>query len=1097
MSISKREESTRARDDSIGPVRFLAAVRRCIVAAAAASSGLAYAGAEIATVTERPLVSSLRFRNLSVANGLPNAMTSGIRQDRDGYIWIGTYDGLAKYDGYEFTVVRDKLPDHTVTQIELDPSTGDLWVGTLKGLARVNPRTRKVFNYSLVPKGSPAPEGGEPTVLAIAVGDDASVWVGTNGYGLVRLDPKSGESQVLQHERGGAKRISFDTVTTLLAEKDKLWIGTGGAGIDVLSIAQRAVIAHYEFPERDLQQGSDVNLVQVLHRDRAGTMLVGTGSGLARLDEKTGTFKLFQFNDESASPSNSINDVLDGDDGKVWVATSRNLYLFDTKLGTSSGYAPDRGDASSLPAETLGSLLRDRENNIWVGTRDNGVGVFHPLSQYFTFYNLDVRAYFEDATGRMWIGAPSELCHAEKPHRLSGMMSCFRIGSHVRSIYQDEEGILWGGTVNSGLLRLDPKTGSLRFYEPSADAPNLGPNSRAITAVHGTRKGLWLGTFGGGLNFFDKSTGTFSAFTHDPNNKTTLSSDSVYGLAPTKHGDELWVATADGLDRFDPKTGRVTAVYRQGVDTSDPTNSNVDVVLTVYEAADGTLWVGTYGGGLKKIDPKRNQTQRYVDSEARGRNTVFGVVPDEGFLWLSTDAGVSRFDPKTGAFERYYPSDGLQGLAYTTNAFYKDATGLIYFGGINGMNVFRPSQIHREPYRAPLVVRRFQLDGKDVGADNLETARLSLSYSHKFLSFDFSILSYLDPEASQYMYRIEGLHDWVDIGNRHSVTLNTLPSGSYTLVVKGKSRTGIWNERHIPMHVSPPPWRTWWAYCGYGLIALGIAALIVRRQRKQVAIAQHEGRLAVVEQVLALTGAVQAGFLPENNEISTARLELFGFYQAADACSGDWWWHEVLSGGRHVILVGDVTGHGPGPAMVTAAVATAFRVLIGAGLDNIKDSLEWLNREVLRVGKGKYHMTMAALELDEATGRWILHSAGAPPMFSLNQAGKHTVHFCAGCPLGTETAFETGLVEGTLAPSDRLLLYTDGIPEIVLPNGNTLGMRRFAQLYERTRQQPLKDAASAMVQFADETLAGQAQLDDWTFTMIEWTGGRILVSPST
>jgi phosphoserine phosphatase RsbU/P len=250
---------------------------------------------------------------------------------------------------------------------------------------------------------------------------------------------------------------------------------------------------------------------------------------------------------------------------------------------------------------------------------------------------------------------------------------------------------------------------------------------------------------------------------------------------------------------------------------------------------------------------------------------------------------------------------------------------------------------------------------------------------------------------------------------------------------------------------------------------------------------EREGRLAVVERDLELTGAVQSGFLPENNEIHTRQVQLIGVYRPADACGGDWWWHEPLAGGRHIIMVGDVTGHGPGPAMVTAAVATAFRVLVENGLDNIKYALELLNREVLRVAKGKYHMTMAALELDEGTGRWSFYSAGAPPILSLGHNGKHRVHFCAGAPLGTETGFETGLTEGRLEPSERLLIYTDGIPEIALPNGNVMGMRRFALQFELTQGKGLREAASSMVGYADQTLGTQRQNDDWTFTMIEWS----------
>jgi sigma-B regulation protein RsbU (phosphoserine phosphatase) len=172
--------------------------------------------------------------------------------------------------------------------------------------------------------------------------------------------------------------------------------------------------------------------------------------------------------------------------------------------------------------------------------------------------------------------------------------------------------------------------------------------------------------------------------------------------------------------------------------------------------------------------------------------------------------------------------------------------------------------------------------------------------------------------------------------------------------------------------------------------------------------------------------------------------------------------------------------------MVTAAVATAFRVLIENGLDDVSHALELLNREVLRVAKGKYHMTMVALEIDETTGGWILYSAGAPPILSLGREGRHRVHFCVGAPLGTESGFQVGRVEGRFEPNDRILMYTDGIPELALPNGNAFGMRRFAQLYEHTREQDLRSATTTMILQAEQSLGGLPQLDDWTLTMIEW-----------
>jgi hypothetical protein len=366
-----------------------------------------------------------------------------------------------------------------------------------------------------------------------------------------------------------------------------------------------------------------------------------------------------------------------------------------------------------------------------------------------------------------------------------------------------------------------------------------------------------------------------------------------------------------------------------------------------------------------------------------------------------------------------------------------------------------------------------------------------VTYSDTF-EIQFAALSYAAPQRTRYAYKLEGVNDkWIET-DRPYASYQKLPGGSYTLKVKAANRHGVWNEAGVTLKISvkPPFWRTWPAYLVYLLLLVGAVFLVTYLQRQRVRRVMRDGRLAVVERDLALTGAVQNGFLPEYNEIAGGRVQLFGFYRPADSCSGDWWWHETL-GSRHLVLCGDVTGHGPGPAMVTAAVASAFRLLVTeTGIPDLLDALLVLNRVVLQVAKGKYSMTMAAFELDETTGQWLLYNAGAPPMMTLNNKGKHRVHFAAGTPLGTDAGFEAGRVEGRFQPGERVLLYTDGIPEIMLPSGQALGMRRLGQMFERTRQQQLRDSAAAIVQQADLTQSGQPQEDDWTFTIVEWGSGN-------
>ena len=513
----------------------------------------------------------------------------------------------------------------------------------------------------------------------------------------------------------------------------------------------------------------------------------------------------------------------------------------------------------------------------------------------------------------------------------------------------------------------------------------------------------------------------------------------------------------------------------------------------MYREPGGALWVGTFGGGIDRLDTATGKAERFTTTNSALTNdAVLGILPDmDGKLWLSTNGGgLLQFEPKARKFVVFDVSDGLQNNEFGQGAFMGSASGELFFGGPGGFNAFFAKDISRDAYAPPLALTSFKVLNQEVTLDSpiWTLPAIQVSYTDSF-EVNFAALSFAAPKKNRYAYKLEGFDDKFIESDRSFATYTKLEGGKYTLRVRAANEDGVWNETGLALNirVAPPFWKTGRAYVAYLLILFGLGYLVVRLQRQRLRRAQRDGRLAVVERDLALTGAVQTGFLPEHNEIATPNLQLIGVYRPADACGGDWWWHEALPNGRHIVMVGDVTGHGPGPAMVTAAVATAFHVFIEHRLGDLDTALELLNREVLRVGKGKYHMTMAALELDEGTGEWILHSAGAPPLLSLGLDGKHKVHFCAGAPLGTESGFETGKIEGRLGRNDRLLLYTDGMPEVTLPNGNVLGMRRFALNFEVTRPQSLRDAATAMMAQADEALGPQPQDDDWTFTMIQWS----------
>jgi two-component system sensor histidine kinase ChiS len=1070
----------------------------------------AKAGSATATATATPaigdpktvqrLAPALGCDRLTIADGLPNSQVHAIVQDPRGFLWFGTQDGLARYDGTRMRVYRpiDKDPTSLsasyVVTLAVDPS-GRLWVGTDNGVNLYDPATDHFTRFL---RGGPAGLTSEGAA-AIARDPKGRMWLAMSSGGLNRFDPATATF---------AKYLTkpLDVAVTVLAADPAgaLWLGTSGDG--VLRWNPEDNSATRPVPRDD--RGLGVAPITAILVASSGKIWVGSdGEGVVSLEPQTGKLVRYRFTagDPATLTDDHITSLFEDKRKNLWIGTTNGLNQLDPS-GRLVRYQHSPSDPTSLSSNGVEAIYQDLGSVLWVGGFTIGLCKFDELRLKFGYHRThnNVTALSEDPDGTLWAGTYNDgLYKYERgAQRVTNYLELrpaaagdvpFKLdsGAWISALRRDRRGTLWISVKGHGLIAFDTQAETYRHYVPDPDAPSLRPVDSVFEIWEDELGILWLATWGAGLVRFDPKAETFTSFVSSTDDANSLPSNYLYTLYPdpTEH-KTLWIGTGKGgLVRFNTANHTATSFRHKDDDLASLSN---DDVMAIYREPSGIVWIGTFGGGLNRLDPATGKTERFTTGNSGLPNdALLGVLPDsDGHLWLSTNGrGLVEFDPKTRTFLAYEASDGVQDNEFNQTSFLRSKTGELVFGGPGGFNVFFPRDIKRDSYVPPVVLTAFKIFNQDVKLEHpiWTLPPLQISYSDSF-EIQFAALAFAAPARNRYAYKLEGFDDKFIETDRPFATYTKLGGGNYTLRVRASNRHGVWSETPIALKlaVTPPLWRTWRAYGVYLLLLAGAVYLLLRVQGQRVQRAEREGRLAVVERDLELTGAVQTGFLPEHNEIATAHLQLFGLYRPADACGGDWWWHEPLSGGRHVIMVGDVTGHGPGPAMVTAAVATAFRVLIENGLDDVTHALQLLNREVLRVAKGKYHMTMAALELDETTGGWILHSAGAPPILSLGQDGKHRVHFCAGAPLGTETGFETGRVEGQLEPYDRILIYTDGIPEIAMRSGAVLGMRRFAQVYERTRGQPLQDAASTMILHADQSLGGLPQLDDWTFTLIEW-----------
>ena len=773
----------------------------------------------------------IRFTHLSTEQGLSQSRVDHMLQDRRGFIWIGTYNGLNRYDGYRFKTYKldpnnpNSLGGLLVFALFEDRS-GILWIGTDQGLDRFDPATERFTHFRADPD-NPGGLSGFPE--HITQDRDGMLWLATH-EGLDRLDPASGRFTHYRNNPSDPHSLSSNDVRFVLEDRQgTLWVATA-AGLDAFDRRTGRVLRYPNF-----QQPPLAPLDRILE-DRSGMLWLSAtrGGGLASLDPKTGVFTRYTwFEQWPVTPGvRGCPGIHEDRRGMLWLATKPDGVLrFDRARRLFTRYRNNPSDPTSLNTDDALSLLEDREGGIWVGTATEGVNRFPIEPSPFTTYRREP-------------GNPNSLDKG-----------------YVLSVFEDSQGILWIGTT-SQLNRLDRKTGRYIFYQH--DPANSGSISTGVVrATVEDRAGfLWFGTGGGGLNRFDRRTGRFKAYRHDPASAASISNDNVLSLL-IDHEGSLWAGTEDGLNRLDARTGRFT-VFR-------PKSGSLERrwYRVLAEGADGSIWMGTYTQGLQRLDVRTGEIVDYQNDPEVGRslsnnrvnalcvdhagtlwagtqngldrfdrntgefttfgerdglpnNVVEGILEDSaGNLWLSNGNGLSKFNPRARTFKNYYSEDGLAGDEFLDTSA-KSASGEMFFGGVNGVTASYPGKVVDRPFVPPVVLTDFQLFGRQVavGADSplkqsiSATRSLTLTHAQSVFSFEFSALSYASPERNRYRYRLEGLEDkWNETDSaRRFVTYTTLAPREYVFRVQGSNNHGVWNEKGVSLRIRilPPWWATWW-----------------------------------------------------------------------------------------------------------------------------------------------------------------------------------------------------------------------------------------------------------------------------------------------
>ena len=791
--------------------------------------------------------SNIKFRHLSIKDGLSQSDVISIIQDSKGLMWFGTQDGLNAYNGYNFELFSHDLLDSTsisnsyIHDIHED-SNGLIWLATENGLNVFNKST---YEFKSILK-SKSNSKGKNNVWAITESKNY-IWVGTE-RDLFKVDKKTFKSQKV------ILSLSTDVVKLrarkliFLKGKPELLIATEGNGIIKYNI-DNAFTEQYYLDNCLLKS----NVVWDLHQDSEGKVWISTNQGVNFYNPKTRRISSEYVLDQILGDE-IIKKVYEDKAGIIWIATEgKGLYRLKS-IANVDHYVYSANNSNSISNNKVNTIFEDNSGIIWIGTF-SGVDKFDKQKQYFKHYqhwpnmantlnsNVVWAIYQDDNNGNIYVGTDKGLNVFNKSTgKVKTVIPEFpknlKKNSSVYSIFKDNSGQILIGT-DGGVFHLD-----IDQLKPLGREQSKFNKYRTYNIIEDDKHRLWFGTKEGLVIVSEDRMGYDYIVSSD--STEGLSSDVIRTIIQTRKG-EMWIGTdGGGLCKVIENDGKIN--FKNYLKDQDDLNSiSNNTVLSLFEDNNGLLWIGTFGGGLNTFNPKDETFKAFTEKDGLSNNVIYGIEEDKkGNLWMSTNKGISQYIRKINKFRIFEESDGLQSNEFNNGAFFKNKSGQMYFGGINGFNAFYPEDIHINKTKPTPLITNFYLFNKPVkiGENSplkkhvSELEEIVLKYRQNVISFEFASLHYSYPLKNQHKYKLEPFNEeWVDIGNSRRANYTNLDPGEYIFKVKVSNSDGIWSDEvdEIRVVVKPPFWRTlWFILIFYVLVPLLLVYLIIKYRIKQV-----------------------------------------------------------------------------------------------------------------------------------------------------------------------------------------------------------------------------------------------------------------------
>lgn len=816
---------------------------------------------------------SLQFEHFGTRDGLSQININCIIQDSRGFMWIGTRNGLNRYDGYKFLTYRyeaknDSSPSNNMITDLAEDHDGNIWVATQRGLDKYI-RDKGIF-VRYMHDAHNVNSLSNNIINRIGIDKEGVLWIATQNGGLDSYDIGRNLFRHHTHEDKISKPISDDNVRGLYIDAaDNIWVGTTTEGLDRYD---RETNSFYPYSLGQNENGGRAgsNIISMTAEGSHGLWIGTQDDGLFLLNTDTKSVKRFVHNDNDPGSisANTIYSLTKDEAGNLWIGTENGgLSILNARTGRFDHYVHDEVDDYSINGNSIYAICRDRMNNMWLGAFSGGINLYKRVTASFPAYrhnslpnslsNNFVLALYEDRDKKIWVGTDGGGLNKFDPE--SGTFTHYQhhpgdktglAGNYVLAVTRDLDGDLWVGTWGNGITVFNAKTNACTYLDKdAAGAKKLSGNN--VYNMAETRDGkIWISVFGGGLNCYDKRANTMAYYSYNGANPKSIASNYIYALFEDSKG-RFWVGTSDaGLELMDRKTGTFTHFQHDEKRNSLSNNGVTDI----FEDSRGNLWLCTLAG-LDLFNPETGHFRAFTKKEGLASDITYAIREDDQHrLWVSTNSGLSVFDTKTYAFKNFTTEDGVQGEEFKPHSALKAGDGTMYFGGVNGFNAFLPGQIQKPMPPSPLLITSFEVFNKPLSIarndgdpsplkrDIADTKSITLSYKQSAITLEFAALDFGSADKKQYAYKLDNFDtEWNEVGSKNSASYTNLSPGTYVFKLKYRNSAGVWSPvtNALQIIIVPPFWRTWWFEGLSGLLVIGFVYALFRYRVRSIKQRQH------------------------------------------------------------------------------------------------------------------------------------------------------------------------------------------------------------------------------------------------------------------